>query len=165
MRYVLFMLMCSVGFGQLPAPKPPCVPFHNANDRIVADVTVNGYGPYPFLLDTGSQSTMIDALLANTFHLPDAGGVSVISAVGGRSRSHFVDATVTMAGQSRVAHAVVYAFAPKPGARDRIYGIIGMDVLKHYTLTIDFDHVCLVLRPVLDGDGSNSARRHLAVSH
>ena len=44
-----------------------------ANTMIVVPVTINGAGPFDFLLDTGSSDTVVDRRLAEELHLPSAG--------------------------------------------------------------------------------------------
>ncbi len=45
------------------------VPFRVVNRQIIVVVSVNRSGPYNFLLDTGSQVTIVDPLLAGELHL------------------------------------------------------------------------------------------------
>src|SRR5271170_7026997 len=46
------------------------LPFHLVHGyRIILPVVINHTGPYPFLLDTGAASTIVDPLLATELHL------------------------------------------------------------------------------------------------
>ena len=65
------------------------VPLHFVDrHRIVVAVSINHTGPYDFLLDTGTQITMIDPSLAAALHL-DTQGAAVVAGVGpGRSASY-----------------------------------------------------------------------------
>ena len=64
--FVLFVCVSS-----LPAIASPATTEATAKIRIVKDfmivvpVTINGSGPYDFLLDTGSTNTMLDQKLAD----------------------------------------------------------------------------------------------------
>ena len=122
-----------------------CIPFHNVQNRIVANVTINGHGPYAFLLDTGSQYTMVDALLAKAYSLPDAGAAEVVGTGGGQTAGRFTKVSVGLAGQQSTARAVVYNFATTKGIGIRVYGILGMDFLSQHTITIDGLHSCLIV--------------------
>ena len=51
-------------------------------DKIVVPVTINGAGPYDFLLDTGATDTIVDRKLAEGLHLPLAGKMTVTTAQG-----------------------------------------------------------------------------------
>src|SRR5215472_13856711 len=54
------------------------LPYRSLNrHQIVVPVSINHSGPYNFLLDTGTQMTMIDPALAAELHLAGTGEVSV----------------------------------------------------------------------------------------
>src|ERR1035437_8906375 len=57
---LLFILLL-IGTAQLNAQ---CIPFTVSNKRIVVQVSVNGRGPFNFLLDTGSTITIVDKSIA-----------------------------------------------------------------------------------------------------
>src|SRR5215470_6495405 len=58
------------GFGQ----QPHQVKFRVKGESIiVVPVTINGAGPFDFMLDTGTTDTLIDRKLAEELHLPAAG--------------------------------------------------------------------------------------------
>src|SRR5208337_2228820 len=58
------------------------LPFHIINgQQIVLPVSINGSGPYNFLLDTGAQITTIDSTLAAQLHLA-TGGAATIAGTG-----------------------------------------------------------------------------------
>ena len=44
-------------------------------DKIVVPVTINGAGPFDFLVDTGDTDTIIDRKLAEELHLLSAGKI------------------------------------------------------------------------------------------
>src|SRR6478735_7100801 len=65
------------------------VPLHLVNRyQMIVAVSVNHSGPYNFLLDTGSQLTMIDASLATTIQL-EIHGTAVLAGVGSQSAASF----------------------------------------------------------------------------
>jgi hypothetical protein len=56
----------------------PSVPLHLVNGyQMIVPVSIDHSGPYEFLLDTGSQFTMIDPSLAAELYLDARGSVSV----------------------------------------------------------------------------------------
>src|SRR6201985_3058504 len=87
----------------LPA-EPHCpgnvasVPLHltNGHQMIVA-VSVNHSGPYNFLLDTGTQITMVDPSLASELHLNPQGSAAV-TGVGFNSAASFAQLDLLEAG-------------------------------------------------------------------
>ena len=50
-----------------------------SNYMIVVPVTINGSGPYDFVLDTGSNNTMLDQKLADKLALPHGADSSLTS--------------------------------------------------------------------------------------
>ena len=59
--------------------------------QMIVPVSVNHSGPYNFLLDTGSQITMVDASLAASLHLDTQGTAEVVS-VGMHASASFAQA-------------------------------------------------------------------------
>lgn len=53
-----------------------------AHTMIVVPVTINGAGPFDFLLDTGNTETVVDRKLAEELHLPPAGKMILMTASG-----------------------------------------------------------------------------------
>jgi predicted aspartyl protease len=103
-------------------------------DRMTIDVAIHGDGPFRFLIDTGSQRTVISTALAETLMLPSGPTVRVVSiagevwtptakvddiAVGERS---FRDLTVPLLKDHHI------------GAD----GILGTDSLQHQRVVLDF---------------------------
>jgi serine protease Do len=60
-------------FGHAHAQPGVTIPFQERDGRLVADVRVDGQGPYSFMIDTGSDIGMISNSLAQTLRLPYAG--------------------------------------------------------------------------------------------
>src|SRR6202050_3276521 len=63
-----------------------------AISQIFAGVCLNGHGPYPFIVDTGSSRTIVDVALARRLGLVSASAASGMHACGGTAR----DATVRL---------------------------------------------------------------------
>ena len=51
-------------------------------DRMTIDVAIHGAGPYRFLIDTGSQRTVVSTALAETLRLQSGPTVRVVSIAG-----------------------------------------------------------------------------------
>jgi len=94
--------------------------------QIFAGVCLNGHGPYPFIVDTGSSRTIVDAALARRLGLVSASAASGMRACGGTAR----DATVRLSagpfafGQDR---QVLITGLASPSAP--LMGILGADPL------------------------------------
>ncbi len=108
------------------------------DDLIVVRVRINRTGPYDFLLDTGSQITTIDPVLASDLHLRIEGTTGV-SGVATQSRSAFAFLDLIEVGSHSVPQslAVIQDIADLKAADPRIRGILGENFLSHFDLLID----------------------------
>jgi hypothetical protein len=113
---------------------------------IVIPVMINRAGPFDFIVDTGSQVTMIDPTLASQLQLKLQGTVGVISVAGSAKGS--VTVLDTLEANSRVLEkpvAIVYDLGPIQAADARIRGVLGESFLSHFDLFIDYVHKLLCL--------------------
>jgi len=95
--------------------------------QIFAGVCLNGHGPYPFIVDTGSSRTIVDAALARRLGLVSASAASGMHACGGTSR----DATVRLSAGPFVFGAdrrILITGLASPSAP--LMGILGADALS-----------------------------------
>src|SRR5437660_1829149 len=123
----------------LPA-EPHCpgnvasVPLHltNSHQMIVA-VSANHSGPYNFLLDTGTQITMVDPSLAAELHLKTQGS-AVVAGVGFNAGASLAQLDLLEAGSHAVANQKVLVFDfQNPHAIDLRYrGVLGEDFLSQF---------------------------------
>lgn len=123
------------------------VPYHLVNrHQMVIDVSVNHRGPYSFLLDTGTQITMVDPDLARELALEKSGEAAVASA-GASGSGWFARLDPVEAGQNQVASlkVLVYDLTNLQAAGMKIRGVLGEDYLEHFDMLIDNAHqeVCL----------------------
>src|SRR3954465_10054600 len=77
--------------------------------QIIVPVSINHSGPYNFLLDTGTQRTMIDPALAVELNLAGNGEASVRSA-GVRASASVARADLVQIGTHQVAGLKVVVF-------------------------------------------------------
>jgi hypothetical protein len=107
---------------------------------------LNNSGPYNFLLDTGTQITMIDASLATRLQL-EIHGTAVVKGVGSQSAASFAHLDQIAAGSHTVAKQKVLVFdLQKLKSPDlQIQGILGEDFLEHFDMLIDNAHRLLCL--------------------
>ncbi|HWT03922.1 MAG TPA: retropepsin-like aspartic protease [Pyrinomonadaceae bacterium] len=149
------MLGCVLqGTREVGAPadaSPGTVEFKMAgpNDAaIIVPVKINGRGPYDFVLDTGATFTCLDDGFADELKLPEwkgsfgtvvvgpgGGGMKLLKIetleVGGAKAS---DLTACSIDLDRMA-------PPEMG----IKGLVGLNFLKSYRITIDFEKKLLKL--------------------
>ncbi len=126
-------------------------------------VSINHAGPYNFILDTGTEITMIHPSLASELHLSTHGPAEIVGA-GLHQSASLVQLDQIEAASHALAdqEVMVYDF-PSLGSSDlRIRGILGEDFLEHFDLLIDNARRLLCL------DDSSSMRadvkgRHIAL--
>jgi hypothetical protein len=108
------------------------------DDLIVVRVRINRTGPYDFLVDTGSQITTIDPVLASDLHLRIEGTTGV-SSIATQSRSAFAFLDLIEIGSHSVPQslAVIQDIAELKAADPRMRGILGENFLSRFDLLID----------------------------
>jgi hypothetical protein len=119
------------------------LPFHIVNRyQILVPVSINHEGPYTFLVDTGSQMTMLDSSLAKELHLNMLGTAQVLG-TGFVDAAKFAEVERIEAGPSAVAgqRVLVYDLHKFRGVR----GVLGVDFLEHFDMLIDYAHEVLCL--------------------
>jgi predicted aspartyl protease len=98
---VVSLLICVSSLPALAAPviTAVTVTFKIANDYlIVVPVTINGSGPYDFVLDTGSNNTMLDQKLAEELALPRGGETTIVGVKGSASIAAVYAHSLSIAG-------------------------------------------------------------------
>lgn len=123
------------------------LPFQLVNrHKIVVAVSINHSGPYNFLLDTGTQITMVDPSLAAQLHL-DTQGSAVVAGAGSRQSASFAQVDLLEAGTHSVANQKVLAYDLENlrSADLNIQGVLGEDFLERFDMLIDNAHKLLCL--------------------
>lgn len=113
---------------------------------IVIPVKINHAGPYDFMVDTGSQITVIDPALAVELDLKPQGKVGLVTVAGYLQAS--VAALDTLeAGSHVIANpfVVVQNLGMIQAADRRIRGVLGENFLAHFDLFIDYPRKLLCL--------------------
>ena len=117
-----------------------------SDNRVFADVGINGQGPFAFILDTGSSSTTIDNTLMKRLALKPIG-----SGQAGGAGEHMVDfATVHLKAVTLgpITEPTLYLGAMNVPAIDgqplaavvgfqRFDGVLGAEIFTHHVVTID----------------------------
>jgi hypothetical protein len=123
------------------------VPLHVVNRYLlVVAVSVNHSGPYNFLLDTGTQTTVVDPSLATELPL-NMQGAPVVAGVGFQTSASSAQLDLIEAGSHSVANQTVLVFGLQNlQAIDlHIRGILGEDFLDHFDMLLDNGHNLLCL--------------------
>jgi hypothetical protein len=136
----------------LPA-EPRCpgnvasVPLHLTNrHQMIVAVSVNQSGPYNFLLDTGTQITMVDPSLATELHL-NTQDSAVVAGVGFHAAASVAQLDLLEVGSHAVANQKVVVFdIQNPHSVDLHFrGVLGEDFLSQFDMLIDNAHNLLCL--------------------
>ena len=123
------------------------LPFRLVNrHKIVLAVSINHSGPYNFLLDTGTQVTMVDPSVAAELHL-ETQGAAVVAGAGSHQSASFAQTGLLEAGSHSVADqkVLVYDLQNLKSADLNIQGVLGEDFLEHFDVLIDNAHSLLCL--------------------
>jgi len=123
------------------------LPFRLVNRyQMVVPVSINHGDAHDFLLDTGTQLTMVDPALAAELHLETAGEAAVVS-VGVNASAHFAHVDRIEAGTQGVAdhRVLVYDLKNLPSVGLAVRGVLGEDFLEHFDVLIDNGHHLLCL--------------------
>ena len=101
--------------------------------RITVPVTINGQGPYDFMVDTGANRSCISTVLAAKLALPTGGKVLVNTIVGRRTRESVVvdRLQVGNSAQRRVKVPIL------PFVGTNIEGLLAVDWLRGRRLILD----------------------------
>ena len=141
------------------APQPGEVRFDLAGPggaALVVPVRVNDAGPFPFVLDTGATLTCVDEMLVSELQLPDASGtIAFGGGIRGMGRMRLVNLKSVQVGDATVADlqgcAIDLAAMRQAGLDVR--GLVGLNFLRAYTVTLDFERRTLRL----DRPGASTA--------
>ena len=123
------------------------LPFHLVNrHQIVVSVSVNHSGPYNFLLDTGTQFTMVDSSLAAKLLLTPSGKAAV-AGYGINEAASLARLDLIEVGPQRIAslEVVLFNLQKLQSSGLDVKGILGEDFLEHFDMLIDNAHNQLCL--------------------
>jgi predicted aspartyl protease len=115
---------------------------------MVVPVFVNNHGPFDFLIDTGTSTTLIDPRLAAELGLQTEDEWELISLAKSASVPRYFLQNFRM-GQGSVSNLETLA-APLPlltAADKKIRGIVGMNFLLQFSFRLDYKHKAVELYP------------------
>ena len=118
------------------------IPFDLIGDHIYSMATVNGSGPYRFIVDTGGVN-LVDATLVERLSLKIAGkeaghGTGPKAVESGKTTiQRLTLGQATFSGQPFYTFDFAQLY---PGGGIKILGMLGAQLLQQYVTCIDFDH-------------------------
>ncbi len=114
--------------------------------QMVVSVSLNHSGPYDFLLDTGTQITVVDLLLAADLHLLSMGHAKV-AGMSFQGRALFAQLGRLQVGNHVATRQSVLVYDMRNVQRSGfvIRGLLGEDFLSRYDVLIDKTHDVLCI--------------------
>jgi Aspartyl protease len=108
----------------------------------LANVCVDGQGPFPFVIDTGAAGSVIDTTLAKHLHLLRVGTPQEFAGVGCTASSVGVKVdTWSVGGLSLSSQTLSSASVPGFGGPREPDGLVGSDVWSRFSaMRLDFTH-------------------------
>ena len=113
---------------------------------IVIPVRINQAGPFDFMVDTGSQVTVIDPSLASQLDLKPQGKVGLVSVASfAQASATILDSVEADSKVVEKSPAIVQDLRQIQAADPRIRGVLGESFLAHFDLLVDYGHKLLCL--------------------
>ncbi len=122
----------------------------NSGSFLIVSVTINRMGPYDFVLDTGSTSTLLDAALFKALGLHQEGTTNLTSVANHKAQATATASEVSLNGISATNVKVVsldnFDSTVRAGLRNlgvsereaaQVRGLLGENFLDHFDLLID----------------------------
>ncbi len=137
------MMTRDVGAPADAAPGSVAFKMAGPNDAaIIVSVKLNGQGPYDFVLDTGATFTCVDNALAERLKLPEwKGGFGTVVVGPGGGAMRLLKIETLEVGDAKAtglaACSIELSRIAPPGLG--IQGLVGLNFLKQYRVTIDFE--------------------------
>lgn len=146
---IVSLLICATSLPAIAAPDTTevTVRIKIANDYlIVVPVTINGSGPYDFVLDTGSNHTMLDQKLVDDLALPHGKATTIFGANGSTSLSAVYADSLSIAGATVDGKGLLlFSSTNLRSLAPKVRGILGEDFLQNFDVLIDYRHQIIQL--------------------
>lgn len=120
-------------------------------ERMTVDVALEGKGPFRFLIDTGSQRTVVSTALAGNLGLPSGPQVRVVG-MAGEDRVATAKVDTLGFGSREVYDLVVPLLENRHMGAD---GILGTDSLQNQRVVLDFTHNTIAIGDAHELGGSS----------
>ena len=136
----LAVLLCSLAVVSHSALAQQGVRFRLVREvGIVVSATVNGTGPFDFILDTGTTTTLMDASLARKLSLPAIERTLLHTVAGTQALVRSSIATLTISPASaKNLEVLVTDLRQLKEVDPRIVGIVGQNFLLEHNYLIDY---------------------------
>ena len=130
-------------FGAAAVPPAPVPAAQDAAARMTIPITINGQGPFAFVIDTGADRTVISRTLANQLHLPPGEPVRLHDTAGAAQVQTVRLDTISFGGRAVPGIQAAVLEANNLGAM----GMLGIDSLADQQVILDFAANAFSARP------------------
>jgi predicted aspartyl protease len=126
---------CTFGFVRAHSS----VPLRVINGSIlVTPVLINGQGPFEFIVDTGTNTTLINPALAEHLAMPPAGRKLLATLTGSIVVTrYFLNSLVIGSAEINHVEALGQDLVALRALDSRIQGILGFDLLRKFSFRVD----------------------------
>jgi hypothetical protein len=115
---------------------------------IVANVCIGGEGPFPFLVDTGGSTTLVDSSLAARLRLAVVDGPRTVRSFTCKRQISFADVSRWSVGNTTLLPQTVEVGTVRSPALPNLDGTLGSDTLSSFgAVRIDYREQTLTLGP------------------
>jgi hypothetical protein len=143
-RFCMLAIFTCIGlhlcpFGLAPASASTSVPLRILNGNIlIVSMGVNGRGPYDFVLDTGTNTSLIEPELAASLQLHPVDRIALSTLTGSAPLPRYIVDLVSI-GKADIPHVEMLSQAlPALHRLDgNIQGILGLNALREFSFRID----------------------------
>lgn len=144
----------AVSPGQVPAATPvvppPTAPAPlyiidaaiDDSERMTVETTINGRGPYRFVVDSGADRSVVSEALAASLALPRGRDV-MVHGIGGSAVTPTAHIDQLVSGDARLAGVELPILPPERVGGD---GLLGVDILQDRSVVMDFKRKRLEVR-------------------
>jgi predicted aspartyl protease len=115
---------------------------------MIAGVTINDRGPFDFLVDTGTNTTLLDPQLASELSLQPKDRLQLASLSNSTGVPRYFLQKVNL-GQAALSNleALAVPLTQLSALDHNIRGILGMNFLLHFSFRLDYDHSAMEIYP------------------
>jgi Aspartyl protease len=132
-----------------PQPGPASVvPIRVVRAAIVANVCIGGEGPFPFVVDTGASTSLVDSSLAARLHLALVDGPRTVPSFSCERQFSFAAVSRWSAGNTTLLAQTVGVGTVQSPVFPNLDGVLGSDTLSSFgAVRIDYRQQTLTLGP------------------
>lgn len=114
--------------------------------EMAANVCIDGSGPFPFLVDTGAATTVVDSVLANRLHLPTLYGPETGKSFGCSRQLSISSLRNWSVGDTALPSQMVVIGSLRSPVFPNAAGLLGSDTLSQFgAVRIDYQRQVLTL--------------------